>query len=111
MERYMSARPCPTCEGKRLRKEALAVTITDLNIVDVSGHQSVWIEPALGATCRRRSDEDAPQGHRLAQRRRRADLPETVPPLDPSASTPSPARFSRNCARGCASCTTWGWTT
>jgi excinuclease ABC subunit A len=35
-ERFMSARPCPTCEGKRLRKEALGVTITDENIVDVT---------------------------------------------------------------------------
>ena len=24
---YMSDRPCPTCEGKRLRPEALAVTV------------------------------------------------------------------------------------
>ena len=32
----MSARPCPTCEGKRLRKEALGVTITDQNIVEVT---------------------------------------------------------------------------
>ncbi|HNS01199.1 MAG TPA: excinuclease ABC subunit UvrA [Anaerolineae bacterium] len=35
-ERFMSARPCPTCEGKRLRKEALGVTITDENIVQVT---------------------------------------------------------------------------
>jgi len=35
-ERFMSARPCPTCEGKRLRKEALGVTITDRNIVEVT---------------------------------------------------------------------------
>ena len=35
-ERFMSARPCPTCEGKRLRKEALGVTITGLNIVEVT---------------------------------------------------------------------------
>ena len=35
-ERFMSARPCPTCEGRRLRKEALGVTITDENIVDVT---------------------------------------------------------------------------
>ncbi len=36
MERYMSARPCPACKGQRLRPEALGVTITDLNIVDVT---------------------------------------------------------------------------
>jgi excinuclease ABC subunit A len=35
-ERFMSARPCPSCEGKRLRKEALGVTITGENIVQVT---------------------------------------------------------------------------
>ena len=40
LERYMTSRPCPTCGGKRLRPEALAVTITDLNIDEVS-HFSV----------------------------------------------------------------------
>lgn len=33
---YMSNRPCPTCEGTRLRKEALAVTVADSNIVEVT---------------------------------------------------------------------------
>ena len=32
LEDYMSERPCPDCGGKRLRKEALAVTVGDLNI-------------------------------------------------------------------------------
>ena len=36
-ERFLGARPCPSCEGKRLRKEALGVTITDQNIVEVTG--------------------------------------------------------------------------
>ncbi|MCS6844455.1 MAG: excinuclease ABC subunit UvrA [Caldilineales bacterium] len=35
-ERLMSARPCPTCGGKRLRPEALAVTVNGLNIVEVT---------------------------------------------------------------------------
>jgi excinuclease ABC subunit A len=35
-ERFMSARPCPTCEGQRLRPEALAVTIAGENIVQVT---------------------------------------------------------------------------
>jgi excinuclease ABC subunit A len=34
---YMSQRPCPTCNGTRLRKEVLAVTITNQNIVEVTG--------------------------------------------------------------------------
>ncbi len=33
---YMSDRPCPTCHGKRLRPEALAVTINDTNILQVT---------------------------------------------------------------------------
>ncbi len=33
---FMSNQPCPTCQGARLRPEALAVTITDLNIVTVT---------------------------------------------------------------------------
>ncbi len=52
LEQYMTARPCPTCEGRRLRPEALAVTITDLNIDQVS-HFSItnallWIEQLAG---------------------------------------------------------------
>ncbi len=33
---YMSDRPCPTCKGTRLRPEALAVTVDDHNIVEVT---------------------------------------------------------------------------
>ena len=52
LERYMTSRPCPTCGGKRLRAEALAVTITDHNI-DETSHMSVtaavrWIERLAG---------------------------------------------------------------
>jgi excinuclease ABC subunit A len=36
MEQYMAARLCPTCQGKRLRPEALAVTVGDRNIYDIS---------------------------------------------------------------------------
>jgi excinuclease ABC subunit A len=36
IEKYMVARPCPTCGGKRLRPEALAVTIDGRSIWDVS---------------------------------------------------------------------------
>jgi excinuclease ABC subunit A len=32
IEQYMSARPCPACGGRRLRKEALAVTVDELPI-------------------------------------------------------------------------------
>ncbi|NPV86354.1 MAG: excinuclease ABC subunit UvrA [Anaerolineae bacterium] len=33
---YMSDRPCPTCNGTRLRKEVLAVTVDGHNIVEVT---------------------------------------------------------------------------
>ncbi|MFZ2487451.1 MAG: excinuclease ABC subunit UvrA [Anaerolineae bacterium] len=54
-ERFMAARPCPTCGGKRLRKEALAVTITDLNIVDVTAKS---VSDALAWVALLQSDED-----------------------------------------------------
>ncbi|MCL2548688.1 MAG: excinuclease ABC subunit UvrA [Symbiobacteriaceae bacterium] len=36
LERYMQANPCPTCEGKRLKKEVLAITFGGLNIAEVT---------------------------------------------------------------------------
>jgi|YNPMSStandDraft_1061717.scaffolds.fasta_scaffold00369_16 excinuclease ABC subunit A len=33
---FMSDRPCPTCQGSRLRPEALAVTVDNFNIVEVT---------------------------------------------------------------------------
>ena len=35
LERYMAARPCNTCNGKRLRPEALAVKVGDLGIMEL----------------------------------------------------------------------------
>ncbi len=36
IEKYMISVPCPTCNGRRLKKEALAVTISDKNISEIS---------------------------------------------------------------------------
>jgi len=36
LERYMSEEVCPTCHGKRLKEEALAITIQDKSIIDVT---------------------------------------------------------------------------
>ncbi|MCC7353926.1 MAG: excinuclease ABC subunit UvrA [Anaerolineae bacterium] len=36
LERYMTERPCPVCEGRRLKPESLAVTVADLNIDQVT---------------------------------------------------------------------------
>jgi len=48
IERYMVSRPCPACEGKRLKSESLAVTIGDRNIMDVCnlsvGQSLQWLE-------------------------------------------------------------------
>ena len=45
---YMTDRPCPTCNGKRLRKEAMAVTVNDVNIIEVTAWPVLntleWVE-------------------------------------------------------------------
>ena len=59
IERYMSARPCQSCGGKRLRPEALAVTVCGLGIMDVCskniGQAAEWV---------REIDPDAPGPHK-----------------------------------------------
>jgi excinuclease ABC subunit A len=52
LEEFMSLRPCPTCEGKRLRPEALAVLIDGQNIYEVT-HRPVdetlaWVHRLQG---------------------------------------------------------------
>lgn len=37
IEQLMTTRPCPVCKGQRLKPEALAVTMADKNIVQVTG--------------------------------------------------------------------------
>lgn len=52
IERYMSARPCPACHGKRLRPESLAVTIDGKNIMDVAAMSIAeavrWVDELAG---------------------------------------------------------------
>jgi excinuclease ABC subunit A len=36
IEQYMASRPCPTCHGKRLKPESLAVSVGDRSIVEVT---------------------------------------------------------------------------
>jgi excinuclease ABC subunit A len=49
---FMTNRPCPTCGGNRLRKEALAVTIAGVNIVEVTSwpvrRSLTWVEALSG---------------------------------------------------------------
>jgi len=52
IEQYMTVTPCPACGGKRLKPEALAVTVAGANIVEVAS-QSVkdalrWVETLQG---------------------------------------------------------------
>ena len=45
---YLSVQPCPACQGSRLTRQALAVTVGDLNIHEASrldlGHFQVWLD-------------------------------------------------------------------
>ena len=49
---FMTNRPCPTCGGKRLRPEALAVTIADVNILNITEWPVIqsldWAEKLYG---------------------------------------------------------------
>ena len=59
IERYMTERPCPTCKGKRLCPEALAVRVCGLGIMDVGakniGQALEWVQEI---------DPDSPGEHR-----------------------------------------------
>jgi excinuclease ABC subunit A len=57
---FMSDRPCPTCNGNRLRKEVLAVTIDDVNIVEVA----TWPVRRTLAWIERLASEDSPFSQR-----------------------------------------------
>ena len=54
IEKYMSARSCQSCKGKRLRPEALGVTVCGQSIIDVTslnigqGTGFCWAGPAPG---------------------------------------------------------------
>jgi excinuclease ABC subunit A len=72
IESYMAYRDCPACAGRRLRKEALAVTVGDKNIVEVTSLPVVkaltWVEALRGNGNGRKSHgasrkaQDAPNG-------------------------------------------------
>ena len=48
----MSDKPCPKCNGERLRAESLAVTVDDHNIMEVTGwpveRSLPWIDRLMG---------------------------------------------------------------
>lgn len=49
---FMSNKPCPTCKGKRLRPEAIAVTVADANIIEVTSWPILraldWVNQLVG---------------------------------------------------------------
>jgi excinuclease ABC subunit A len=49
---FMSDKPCPTCKGKRLRPEAIAVTVASANIIDVTSWPILrtldWVNELVG---------------------------------------------------------------
>jgi excinuclease ABC subunit A len=53
IERYMSASPCPVCQGKRLKPESLAVRIDGGNIMEVTSMSAVdagaWVQAIAGS--------------------------------------------------------------
>ena len=49
IERYMVSVPCKTCSGKRLKKEALAVTVGGFNIAELSDMSVKKIDEFFGA--------------------------------------------------------------
>ncbi len=52
IERYMRVFPCPTCAGKRLKPEALAVTVSGRNISEITtmnvGKSRQWFDALAG---------------------------------------------------------------
>jgi excinuclease ABC subunit A len=58
LEKYMVQRPCPTCGGRRLKPEVLAVTVDDKSIHDVSTQSITDSLDWVGALPGRLSDRD-----------------------------------------------------
>ena len=88
IEKFMVAKPCPTCGGKRLRPEILAVTIGDRNIWDIATMSITdalrWADGLASDAQRARADDrlPGPQGDRgpaRVPRRRRPRLPDARP--------------------------------
>ncbi|HAZ31308.1 MAG TPA: excinuclease ABC subunit UvrA, partial [Dehalococcoidia bacterium] len=54
IERYMSSRPCPVCQGQRLKPESLAVTVEGQNIYQATSFSIAealgWIELLQGSS-------------------------------------------------------------
>ena len=60
IQEFMSERPCPACQGKRLRPEALAVTLDGVNIVEAAS----WPVVRTLEWCQRLQSNSGPLGAR-----------------------------------------------
>jgi len=58
---YITQSPCPECGGKRLRKEALGVTVDEKNIIDVTQFP---VDQLLSWINRIESQQDTPLSKR-----------------------------------------------
>jgi len=69
IERYMVGKPCPVCEGKRLKPEALAVTVGGLNIHQITIMQVIqavkWIKSLNDAASPVLSDREQIIAHQI----------------------------------------------
>ena len=65
LEKYMVTRPCPTCGGKRLRPEILAVTIGDRNVWDVSTMSITDACAGPTGSARRSTDRERTIAHQV----------------------------------------------
>ena len=115
IEGYMTALPCPTCKGARLKPESLAVTVAGRSIVDVSRlsiRDAADFFAALAG--------DRAEGQRGTKGRRRRYRAAANGHAGPPLQCPCPlraerrrsaARSSRRSGRDWASWSTWAWTT
>ncbi|MBX4187082.1 MAG: excinuclease ABC subunit UvrA [Candidatus Doudnabacteria bacterium] len=65
IEQYMRIQKCPTCKGKRLKPEFLAVTIDDKSIVDVSNYSIDEAVIFTEALPKKMSEKDMKIAHQI----------------------------------------------
>ncbi len=68
IERYMTTRPCPACQGGRLRPEMAAVTVGNRSIVEVSRESIRDVLEWIQALRREETDRSGSHGRTLSER-------------------------------------------
>ena len=97
IEEFMTRRPCPVCQGARLRPEALAVTMADKSIAEISSwpvsRLLAWVDELSGFTFQassRDSDRGIPESQ-VGDLKPETLKPETLPPEPLNPETPPPS--------------------